>query len=122
MMRDTMRSRRILPLLAALLTGVLLSTPAHAQPQASITDQPAATLLLPYFEVDLANPAGANTLFTVNNASAAAVLAHVTLWSTMHVPVYTFNVYLTGYDSQPMYVRDIINGVLPQTASAGQDP
>src|SRR5215471_15789072 len=115
MMRDSMRSPRILPLLAALFASVLLSTPARAQSPASITDQPAATLLLPYFEVDLKNPAGANTLFTINNASAAATLAHVTLWSTLHVPVYSFNIYLTGYDSQPLYVRDIINGTLPQT-------
>jgi hypothetical protein len=122
MMRDTMRSLRILPLLAALLLGVTWVAPARAQLMPSITDQPAATLLLPYFEVDLANPAGANTLFTINNASAAAMLAHVTIWSTMHVPVHTFNVYLTGYDSQPIYVRDVINGALPQTASAGQDP
>jgi len=122
MMRDTMRSLRILPLLAALLLGATWVAPADAQPLPSITDQPAATLLLPYFEVDLANPAGANTLFTINNASATAILAHVTIWSTMHVPVHTFNVYLTGYDSQPIYVRDVINGALPQTASAGQDP
>jgi hypothetical protein len=122
MMRDTMRSRRILPLLAALLACMALSTPARAQPLPSIADQPAATLLLPYFEVDLANPAGANTLFTINNASASAVLAHVTIWSTMHVPVNAFNIYLTGYDVQTIYLRDVLNGVLPQTASAGQDP
>jgi hypothetical protein len=123
MMRDTMRSPRIRPLLAAMLLSVTWAAPVGAQqPLPSITDQPSATLLLPYFEVDLANPAGANTLFTINNASASAILAHVTLWSTMHVPVHTFNVYLTGYDSQPIYVRDVINGALPQTASAGQDP
>lgn len=95
---------------------------ASAQPQPSIADQPAATLLLPYFEVDLKNPAGANTLFTVNNGSATAVLAHVTIWSVMHVPVHSFNIYLTGYDVQTLNVRDLINGTLPQTASAGQDP
>jgi len=124
-MRDSMRLRQILPLLAVLASTSLLATPAGAQPPAnlpSIADQPAATLLLPYFEVDLANPAGPNTLFTINNASAAAMLAHVTIWSTMHVPVANFNIYLTGYDSQPLYVRDLLNGVLPQTASAGQDP
>jgi hypothetical protein len=87
----------------------------------SIADQPAATLLLPYFEVDLANPAGANTLFSVNNASAAAALVHVTVWSTMHVSVFAFDMYLTGYDVQTVNMRDVINGVLPVTASAGQD-
>ncbi|HEX3128548.1 MAG TPA: hypothetical protein VH394_14550, partial [Thermoanaerobaculia bacterium] len=31
---------------------------------------PAATLLVPYFEVDIANANGINTLFSINNASA----------------------------------------------------
>jgi hypothetical protein len=84
---------------------------------------PAATLLLPYFEVDLANPNGLTTLFSINNASATAILTHVTVWSDLSVPVLDFNVYLTGYDVQSINLRDIIvNGNLPQTASAGQDP
>ena len=37
----------------------------------TIDDVPAATLLLPYFEVDLANGNGITTLFSVNNASAS---------------------------------------------------
>jgi hypothetical protein len=106
------------------ITGlVTASAPAHAQLIVqTVGDQPAATLLLPYFEVDLAHPAGANTYFTVNNATENATLAHVTIWSAMHVPVYSFDIYLTGYDAQPLNVRDLINGKLPQTASAGQDP
>lgn len=108
----------------AACAGVLAATaaPAAAQTPGFIGDQPAATLLLPYFEVDLDNPGGANTLFSINNASASATLAHVTVWSTMHVPVYTFDVYLTGYDMQTINVRDILDGGLPRTASAGQDP
>jgi hypothetical protein len=89
----------------------------------TIDDVPAATLLLPYFEVDAANGNGITTLFSINNASATAVLAHVTVWTDLSVPVLDFNVYLTGYDVQSINLRDIlINGVLPQTASAGQDP
>ena len=46
---------------------------------------PAATLLLPYFEVNLADcdtvASHVNTLFSINNASATAILAHVTVWS-----------------------------------------
>src|SRR5215211_5636477 len=88
----------------------------------TIDDVPAATLLLPYFEVDLANLNGINTLFSINNASATAVLAHVTVWSDQSVPVLDFDVYLTGYDVQTISLRDIfINGNLPRTASAGQD-
>jgi hypothetical protein len=82
----------------------------------AIDEVPAATLLLPYFAVDYTSPdgSGQNTLFSINNASATAVLAHVVVWSDLSVPVLDFNVYLTGYDVQT------IN--LPQTASAGQDP
>jgi hypothetical protein len=89
----------------------------------TVDDVPAATLLLPYFEVDLNNPNGLTTLFSVNNASATAVLAHVVIWSDLSVPVLDFNIYLTGYDVQSVNIRDIIvNGILPRTASAGQDP
>src|SRR3978361_1224590 len=88
----------------------------------AIDEVPAATLFLPYFEVDLANPNGVTTLFSVNNASATAVLPHVVVWSDLSVPVLDFNVYLTGYDVQSINMRDILAGALPQTASAGQDP
>jgi len=90
----------------------------------TIDDVPAATLLLPYFEVDInaATPSGVNTLFSINNASATAVLAHVTVWSDQSIPVLDFDVYLTGYDVQTISLFDILkNGNLPRTASAGQD-
>jgi hypothetical protein len=89
----------------------------------TIDDVPAATLLLPYFEVDLNSTSGVNTLFSINNASAAAVLAHVTVWSDQSIPVLDFDVYLTGYDIQTISLRDVLqNGNLPRTASTGQDP
>ncbi len=84
---------------------------------------PAATLLLPYFEVDIANQNGMNTMFWINNASDVAVLAHVTVWTDQSVPALDFSVYLTGYDMQKINLRDIfVNGNLPRTAPAGQDP
>ena len=87
-----------------------------------VANRPGATLLLPYFEVDLSNPAGATTLFSINNASATAVLGHVTVWTDLGVPVFAFNVYLTGYDVQTVNLRDVFTGTVPRTASAGQDP
>src|SRR5260370_26506207 len=85
---------------------------------------PAATLLVPYFQVDLKNKKGkgADTLFSIDNASATAILVHVVIWSDLSVPVLNFNVYLTGYDVQTIDMRDVIDGFLPQTASARQDP
>lgn len=126
-MRGTMRFRRTLSSVAVLAglmaaQGLSPSEVSAQGPPLTVGDQPAATLLLPYFEVDLKNPGGANTFVTVNNASATATLVHVTVWSEMHVAVYGFDVYLTGFDVQPISVRDILNGVLPRTASAGQDP
>ncbi len=37
--------------------------------------RPAATLLLPYFEVDIADPNGVDTFFSINNAEPFSVLA-----------------------------------------------
>lgn len=83
---------------------------------------PAATLLLPYFEVDLDNPNGQTTMVYLTNASATAALSNVTLWSTEGVSLLSFNVYLVGYDMQAISLRDVLAGTLPRTASAGQDP
>ena len=87
----------------------------------TIDDVPAATLLLPYFEVDLNSNTGVTTLFSINNASAAAALAHVTVWTDLSVPVLDFDVFLTGYDVQTMNMRDILNGILPVTAEDSVD-
>src|SRR5262249_3326715 len=123
-MKKTVLSLALLGLLALVgQAGAVICT---------IDDVPGATPLLPYFEValpggtgpscDLAN-GGVTTLFSVNNASATAVLAHIVLWSDLSVPVLDFNIYLTGYDVQSINLCDIlVKGLLPQTASAGQDP
>ena len=114
-----MSGRRLLVLCASLL---LIGGPAFAV-IGTIDDVPAATLLLPYFEVDIANPNGVNTLFSINNASDTAVLVHVMVWTDQSVPALDFDVYLTGYDVQTISLRDIfVNGNLPVTATAGQDP
>lgn len=86
----------------------------------SIQDAPAATLLLPYFEQDCANfPNGISTLFSVNNASAAPTVAHVTVWSNKSVPVFDFDIYLTGYDVQTLNLGDVLcNGNLPVTGTS----
>jgi hypothetical protein len=104
------------------LVGLLTLGGQAAAIVCQIGSVPAATLLLPYFEVDLNNPNGLTTLFSINNASATAILTHVVVRTDLSVEVLDFNVYLTGYDVQTLNLRDIIvNGLLPQTASAGQD-
>jgi hypothetical protein len=89
----------------------------------SLNATPGATLLFPYFEVDPSSPTGRNTLLSLQNTSATAVLDHVTVWTDLGYPVLTFNIYLTGYDVESIDAYDLlVNGNVPTTASAGQDP
>src|SRR4051812_13437672 len=69
---------------------------------------PAATLLLPYFEIDLDNNAGQTTLFTITNVSRYSQIAHVTLWTDFGVPVLDFNIFLTGYEVQAINLKEIL--------------
>jgi hypothetical protein len=113
-------------ILTAALLLLLVGSGAAVAEIGTIDDVPAATLLLPYFECELDDnlvPAGGrNTLFSINNASATAILAHVTFWTDESIPTLDFDIYLTGYDVQTISICDIFNGNLPVTASDGQDP
>jgi hypothetical protein len=120
-----MRTKTLVRFAFALVAAVVVvGAPRPAEAQTlnldRIVDRPASTLLLPYFEANL--DGGVNTTFTLNNASATAVLAHVTVWTDLSVPVLAFNLYLTGYDAVPINMREVINGRIPRTASNGQDP
>jgi hypothetical protein len=81
---------------------------------------PAATLLLPYFEVDLDDQYGETTLFTVTNVSPRDQIARVTLWTDYAFPAITFNIYLTGYDVQSINLFDVIRrGTIAPDAGTG---
>lgn len=84
---------------------------------------PAATLLLPYFEVEArkhVNDAG-NTIFSVVNTSPKPQIARVTIWTDYGYPALWFNLFLTGYDVASISLYDVIaNGKLPETTSAAQ--
>ncbi len=83
----------------------------------TIEATPAATLLLPYFEVPLSGNTR-DVLFSINNASRNSVFAHVTVWSDMSVEAIDFNIYLTGFDVQTISLGQIIrSGLVPQTSS-----
>lgn len=93
--------------------------------------RPSATLLLPYFEVDpvpnfpaAASSPGAplNTVLTVGNANPSAVLTRVTVWTDYGIPTLSFHLYFTGYDTETIDLRQLFDGVLPRSASDGQDP
>ncbi len=83
-----------------------------------ISVMPAATLLLPYFEVDIASASSnaRNTVFTLTNVTEQPQIAHVTIWTDWSYPVIDFNLWLTGYDVVPVSLYDILrNGQIPPT-------
>lgn len=83
---------------------------------------PAATLLLPFFEVDFNAPVttALNTTFTVVNTAKQPQIARATIWTDMGYPVLWFNIFLTGYDAQSISLYEVIaRGRLPVTTAAG---
>ncbi len=89
----------------------------------TIDQRPAATLLVPYFQVSIGDdgqvigtgPGARDTIVTIANASAEPMIAHVNVFDFQSVLVLDFNVALTGFDVQAMRVSDIITGHLPNT-------
>jgi hypothetical protein len=81
----------------------------------------AATLLLPYFEVEYDQPQSEalNTVFTVINTSPAPQIVRVTIWTDWGYPAAFFAMYLTGYDAHTVSMYDILaRYTLPVTSSA----
>ncbi len=110
-MRKTLSCLAVAALVLAGLAG-----PAAAD-SCTIEATPAATLLLPYFEVDIDDPSGVDTFFSINNAEPIGILAHVVVWTDMSVEALDFNVFLTGYDVQTIGLGLIIrDGILPETS------
>jgi hypothetical protein len=104
--------------LVFLLVLAVTAGPAGAQPRAGdcvIGPGLAATLLVPYFEVELGTFNGKTTLFSVNNGLSAPTLVRVVLWTDWAVPTLAFDVYLRGFDVQTVNLRDVFNGYVPST-------
>lgn len=85
-----------------------------------IATLPAATLLLPYFEIS--QDGTTTTLFTITNTSPKESIARVRLWTDYSYEVIEFNVYLTGYDVQSINLWDVIfDGVIGSDRGTGGD-
>lgn len=94
----------------ATFTNGLLPTSTNNDDTCDISTAPAATLLLPYFEVDInaQQTTAQTTLFTITNVTQIPQIAHVTVWTDLSYPVLDFNIFLTGYDVQGINLYDVI--------------
>lgn len=93
------------------MTGVAAPDPSGCVVGATL----GATLLFPYFEVDIADPGGVTTLISVNNGLESPGLARAVLWTDWGVPTLAFDIYLEPLDIQTINLRSIFNGVIPST-------
>jgi hypothetical protein len=101
-----------------ILATILGYSPPAGGEMCTIDQVPAATVLLPYFEVDYGDSTGVNTLFYVGNAQPGPVLVNVTFWTDLAVPTIRFNLYLTGYDIEAIDLKGLFaGGEFPQTSS-----
>jgi hypothetical protein len=74
----------------------------------NVAEQPAATLLVPYLEVDLDDAGGLTTLVSIVNAAATTpTLAHVVLWTDWGIPSASFDLFLGPGDVAPINLRDV---------------
>ncbi len=104
-------------LLAGALAGPRPAVSGVLGSNCRLDDQPAATLLFPFFRVELDDPSGATTLLSIGNAFSAATQGRVVLWTDWGVPTLAFDIFLTGFDIQTINLRDLFLGRLPRTGS-----
>jgi hypothetical protein len=104
---------------ALLLFMLLIVAAAPLRAEIDTFDRvPAATLLLPYFEIDLSQPDIVEHTFTVGNAGNAPVIAHVTLWTDRGVPTQTFDIALAAHDVKTVDLGQLFwHGLFPQTTT-----
>lgn len=101
-----------------LLLLALTAPTLPAQPQCLVGPSGGSSLLFPYFEVDLEDPDGVNTLLAIGNSSVATPrMVRVVLWTDWASPTVAFDVYLASLDLQTISVRDILNGAIPSTGA-----
>jgi hypothetical protein len=118
-------------LMTCLAVSALFAIASSATAITCTVDQrPAATLLVPYFQVSIEPATGAivssgalarDTIVTIVNASAAPMVAHVNVYNRFSEIKLDFNVALSGFDVQAMRMSDIISVFLPNTFNSDGD-
>lgn len=119
-------------LLSLLTVSAAAATSSASRPSSTNNDDtcdvavmPAATLLLPYFEVDLEASIirAKTTLFSVVNTTPEPQIAHVTIWTDWGYPVLSYNLFLTGYDVESINLFDVLaRGILMQEWTTAKRP
>jgi hypothetical protein len=110
----------MLKILTLIFAVVFLTSPDFSRAEIGAQDQvPAATLLFPFFEVDLEgcdSGLGKDTSIVIRNLSAAPAIAHLVAWTDFSVPVFNFSISLTGYDVENFRLADVLcDGNFPDT-------
>jgi hypothetical protein len=109
------------PLFRASVVALFASASSTAHAVIGADDVvPAATLLVPRFEVEPGVANGKTTIVSFHNARATPVLTNVTVWSDLGVVVEHFPVYLRGYDAVSFDLREVFEVGYPRTVA--QDP
>ncbi len=80
----------------------------------------AATLLFPYFEVDLDDPLGVGTLLSIGNGRGGDALTRLVVWTDWGIPTLAFDVFIPALGIETINVGDLFAGNLPSTG-AGED-
>lgn len=102
----------------ALAALIALASPAYPS-ICDVDERPAATLLVPYFEVSPGLPASVNTLLSIQNAEATPVLANLTVWTDVGIPVLGFPFALNGYDVYTLDLASILaTGAIPPSVGS----
>lgn len=123
-MRRSVPSSRACALAVSALLATLVAPPAGAAPpewECLAADTPAATLLFPYFEVDLSSPSGLTTLISIGNTEDHfPTLVRVTVWTEWAIATVSFDLYLEPADVQTINLRDLFTtGEAPVTGGPG---
>ena len=118
--------RRLLSILCALVTVSAAAAPAPVHvvtdnnASCDVGNYAAATLLLPYFEVEYQaqSSKAVNTVFTVINTSKLPQIVRVTVWTDLAFPALWFNMFMSGFDVQTVSMFELIaRGNVPVTYS-----
>lgn len=100
-----------------LLAGLAVP-PATQADSCILGPQPAASLLVPYFEVDLDQAGGRTTLLAVTNTSSEeASIARLVLWTDWGIPTLAMDIFLSPRDIHTLNLRDLFSGNLVGGAS-----